>query len=57
MFRVIPNVLSDKINEMLDKKLPEEAKKDREYFYNQLIGFYDEHGYLPNFTINKKKGK
>lgn len=55
MFVIVPNVLSDAINAAIDKALLDcpEAAGEREIFYSQLLGYYNEHGVIPPFTIGK----
>ena len=48
---VVPNALSDRINEVLDEALadaPQEAIDDRDTFYRQLLAFASKYGYVPN---------
>lgn len=56
---VIPDALGRAIDAALDKALAEtpEASPDRPYFYNELLCFYDEHGYVPEFSLVQKEGK
>ena len=53
MLVIVPNVLRDAINEKLDLALKEcpEAASGREYFYQRLLQYFDEHGILPEFKI------
>lgn len=53
---IVPNELRDAINAKLDAAIRDypESEKDRECLYRELLAFYDEHGYLPEFTIEKK---
>ena len=53
---IVPNALRDAINDALDEALheaPPDAAQDREALYRQLVAFYDEHGYIPDFTVAK----
>ena len=55
MIYIIPNELRDKINKKLDeaiKKVPA-AEKNREYLYNSLLTYYNEHGIVPDFDLKK----
>lgn len=56
MIVIVPNVLADAINKRLDIALNEcpDAKPDREALYGQLLSFFNEHGYIPNFTLGKR---
>lgn len=50
---IVPNLLSDTINEKLDaafKKVPE-AEKDRDFLYHQLLKYFDEYGVVPEFDL------
>lgn len=53
---VVPNELDRQINSALDAAFVEapEAGKDRSYFYNELLCFYDDHGYVPEFSLVAK---
>jgi hypothetical protein len=56
---IVPNALRDAINAKLDvvfKDTPE-AEKDRDYLYNQIILFYNEKGYIPDFSLSKKESE
>jgi len=57
MICIVPNELRDAINTELDKafKVTPEAEKGREYFYNELLKYYDENGYIPDFSLTPKK--
>jgi hypothetical protein len=52
---IVPDTLRDAINVKLDAAfiLTPEAEKDREHLFQQLLAFYDEHGYLPEFALSK----
>jgi hypothetical protein len=52
---IVPNVLRDQIYAKVDaeiEKVPE-AAPDREHFYHQLLEFFNEHGYVPEFGLHK----
>lgn len=53
---VVPNELDKQINAALDAALAETpaAAPDRAYFYNELLCFFDDHGYVPEFSLAKK---
>lgn len=59
MIVIVPNCLRDAINAKLDKAIEAcpEAAKDREYFYDQLLAYFDEHGEVPDFNISKNPNK
>ena len=50
---VVPNALSEAINAALEVAIAAvpAAAKDHAVLYDQLLAFYDEHGYLPEFTL------
>ncbi|HXI85335.1 MAG TPA: hypothetical protein VNL17_14735 [Verrucomicrobiae bacterium] len=54
---IVPNELRDAINAHLDAAIARApgAEMDREYFYSVLLAFFDENGYLPDFTLEKFK--
>lgn len=55
---LVPNSLVDEINAKLDsafEKAPG-VEKDRKFFYQQLLNYVDEHGFLPDFKLQKKEG-
>lgn len=57
MFVIVPDSLREAINAKLDVALatePAAEAHDRECLYNQLLAFFDEHGYLPDFTVRKR---
>jgi len=53
---IVPNSLRDAINEKIDTALLEcpEAAPDRDYFYSVLLNYFDEHGHIPEFRLQKK---
>lgn len=53
---IVPNELARKIDSALDLAFlgAPEAAVDRAYFYNELLCFYDEHGYVPEFSLTRK---
>ena len=54
-FVIVPKELSDAIYAKIDEQLAliPDADTDREVFYQNLLGFYNEHGYIPEFTLTK----
>ena len=50
---IVPNTLSEKIYAAIDAALVEypDAGVDREYFYQCLLRWFDENGYIPEFTL------
>ena len=60
MMVIVPNILRDAINTALDEQLKEfpEASVDietREYLYSELLAFYNENGYIPEFRFTKNE--
>lgn len=58
-FVIVPNDLRELIEHKRDAALLEApgAAVDREAFYAQLLAFYDENGYVPDFCLQKKRYK
>lgn len=52
---IVPNSLVDEINAGLDSAFKEVpgAEKDREFFYQQLLHYVEQHGFLPDFKLQK----
>jgi len=52
---ILPGWLKHTIDARLDAALVAcpEAKKDREALFKQLVWYFDRHGHLPDFTIEK----
>jgi len=55
MFYVVPNQIGNEIDRKLDEALAEhpDAAPDREFFRAQLIEYVAEHGFVPDFSLNK----
>lgn len=53
---VVPDSLAAAINARLDVALAAcpDAQKDRDALYNQLLSYFDEHGVVPEFTLQKQ---
>ena len=53
---IVPNSLRDAIYAKLDEILKEtpEGIPDREFFYQQLLDYFYEHGVIPDFFLSKK---
>lgn len=56
MFYVVPNYIADEINRKLDAEIAKHpgAAKDREVLYSQLLGYVNEHGTVPDFSLEPK---
>ncbi len=46
-------LISKAIAELPEDEMPR-AEADRDYLYNQLLGYYSEYGSLPEFTLKKR---
>ena len=55
MFVVVPNVVGDEINRKLDEQiaLHPDAAKDREVLYKQLVAYFNDHGSVPDFSLQR----
>lgn len=56
-FVVVPNTLADAINAAIDRELsgrPCDAES-REIIFNQVLAYFDEHGRLPDFSLNARE--
>lgn len=53
---IVPNSLRDQINEAIDCTLIEcpGAECVRDELYKQLLEYFDEHGVIPEFKIQRK---
>jgi hypothetical protein len=53
---IVPDSLRNAINAKLDAALTDvpDAAKDRDHLYHELLYFFNENGYLPEFSIGKK---
>jgi hypothetical protein len=54
-FLIVPDALYNEIHTRLNeefKKFPD-AEADRDSLYRQLLDYFDEHGALPEFTLEK----
>lgn len=57
MFVIVPNELSDAIYERIDKQLEKVPSlvDQREDIYHELLAYFNEHGVIPDFTLEKRK--
>ena len=56
MLVIVPDSLYNEIQAKLDTafvKMPD-AERDRDCLYRQLLFFFNEHGFLPDFEVVKK---
>jgi hypothetical protein len=58
VFVVVPDSLAEAINQKLDAAYvaAPEAAADREHHFSFLLGYFHEHGVLPDFRLEKKDG-
>lgn len=58
-FLVVPNDVHAELNRRLDVAIGDcpDALADREHLYNSLLGFFDEYGYIPEFSVSKAEDK
>lgn len=56
MLVVVPNYIRDAIHKKLDEQiaLHPDAEKDREALYSQLLAYVNEHGVIPDFSLERK---
>jgi hypothetical protein len=54
---IVPDVLRSAIDRKLDAAIAEtpDAERDREVLFRQLLSFFDEHGYIPDFSLRKRE--
>ena len=55
MLVIVPNYIADEINAKLDKQIEAnpDAAKDRDALYGQLIAYFNEHGVIPDFSLQR----
>lgn len=53
MLCIVPTYILDAVNEKLDAAIAAcpDAEKDRDELRAQLLGYFDEHGVVPDFTL------
>jgi hypothetical protein len=53
---IVPNHISDAINRALDAALAEHplAAPDRDRFYSVLLDYFNEHGVVPEFSLERQ---
>jgi hypothetical protein len=53
---ILPNYISEEIDRRLDAEFAKHpnAAPDRELFRSQLIAYVDEHGVIPDFSLEKR---
>lgn len=52
---IVPNSLRDAINERLNTQIAihPDAEADRDALYSMLLEYFDEHGVIPDFSLQK----
>mgnify|MGYP000305380990 CR=1 FL=1 len=55
-FRVIPTDILEKVDKLLDEQiaLVPDAAKDRETLKSSILDYVDEHGVIPQFSIERR---
>lgn len=53
---IVPNYIRDAIYAKVDEAIAKcpDAAPDREFFYSRLLGYFDEHGEIPEFDLKAK---
>ena len=53
---IVPNSLRDSIYEKVGAEIANapDAAPDREYFYCVLLDYFNEHGVIPDFSLEKR---
>lgn len=53
MLVIVPNELRDQIYAKIDAALIDapEAAADRDHYYQELLAFFNENGYIPDFSL------
>ena len=56
MLLLVPNHVRDAINAAIDAALVEcpDAAQERDQFYETLLAYFNEHGRIPDFSIQPK---
>ena len=54
---IVPDSLRNAINAKLDAAIAEvpDAAKDRDALYQMLLEYFDEHGVIPDFQLQKRE--
>lgn len=55
-FRVIPTDILEKVDRLLDEQiaLVPDAERDRETLKSSILDYVDEHGVIPQFSIERR---
>ena len=54
---IVPDELYEALQSRLDAEIAKvpDAAKDRDHLYRQLLAYVDEHGKIPDFSLERKK--
>ena len=57
MMLLVPNYISRQLNDLLDAEIAKcpDAAKDREVLYSQLLSYVNDHGVIPDFSLERKE--
>jgi hypothetical protein len=52
-FVIVPDYLAEKIYRLVDEEIAKypPAAPDRELIYSQILGYFNEHGVIPDFSL------
>lgn len=55
-FVIVPDTLHDNIHKALDAEIAKwpDAEKDRELLFQQILTFFHQYGYLPEFSLEPR---
>ena len=55
---IVPDSLREAINAALDDAIAKspDAAPWRDNLYSHLVAFFDEHGYIPEFSLQRREG-
>lgn len=53
---IVPNYIACELNQRLDAEIEKHphAAKDRDHLYGQLLAYVNEHGIIPDFSLEKQ---
>lgn len=56
MLVIVPNYLANALNAKLDAEIEKHpgAAKDRDELYSQLLSYVNEHGVIPDFSLEPR---
>lgn len=55
-FVIVPDTLHDRVTAALDAEIAKwpDAEKDRDVLHQQIITFFHQHGYVPEFSLEPR---